>query len=103
MFKTRKRRIKEECWNLDYELIKWLNEHLKIYLKESENIVNLEYWKFKYKKKEYTQGEIIRRLIDITEIFLDSYWDEKHSSKEMEDYKNEMYDLLKLVHWYLWW
>ena len=101
-----KKTIKKECWNIDYELIKWLNEHFKIYLRDSKSIVDLSFYKYKYKKKEYTQEEIIKRLIDITDIFLDDYWLEKQDldyCKELDGLKNEMYDLLKLVHWNMWW
>lgn len=98
-----KNKIKEECWNLDYELIKWLNEHLKVYLHDSESIVDLSFYKFKYKKKDYTLEEIIKRLIEITDIFLDDYFLETINNKDLNNLKNEMYDLLKLVHWHLWW
>lgn len=107
----RKKRIKEECWNLDFELIKWLNEHLKVYLEEGSKVVDFEYHKFKYKNKEYTQLEIIKRLITITDFLLkdepygSSYTEVISASdiKTINARKNEMYDLLKLVHWQMWW
>lgn len=111
-FKTKKQKISEECWNLDYELIKWLNEHLKVYLKDSIVAVDLEFYKFKYKNNEYTQLEIINKLIEVTDYLMS---DEPHYGgnydrllskndiKKINARKNEMYDLLKLVHWNLWW
>ena len=107
-----KKTIKEECWNLDFELIKWLNEHLKVYKEESTKAVDLEYHKFKYKNTEYTQLEIINRLIEITDMLLNDEpynfgnYDRLITTKEIGTInarKNEMYDLLKLVHWQLWW
>lgn len=94
-----KKTIKKECWNLDYNLTKWLNEHLKIYKKDASEIVDLEFHKFNYKNKEYTQLQIIDKLIDITDYLLTDV----DSATKMEEYKNEMYDLLKLIHWTLWW
>lgn len=94
-----KKTIKKECWNLDYNLTKWLNEHLKIYKEDANEIVDLEFYKFNYKNKEYTQLQIIDRLIDITDYLLADI----DSATKMEEYKNEMYDLLKLIHWTLWW
>lgn len=109
-FKTKKQKISEECYSLDYELIKWLNEHLKVFKEESTKVVDLEFHKYKYKSKEYTQLEIINRLIEITDYLLN---DEPYSSylelisvqdiKRISARKNEMYDLLKLIHWELWW
>jgi len=116
MFKTKKRRIKEECWNLDYELIKWLNEHLGTYLEDSEKIVDLDYFKYKYKGREYTFRECIEMLLEDTAFLLDSdvysnreaehkytELDMKKYARELDYKKNQMYDLLKLIHWQLWW
>ena len=98
-----KKKLKQETYSLDYSLIEWLNEHLKIYLKETEGIIDLTFHKFTYKKQEYTQIEIVNRLIEITDYLLDDdnyFWG---NDKEKERLVKEMYDLLKLVHFYLWW
>ena len=102
MFKSKKKKVSEECWNLDYELCKWLNEHLKVYLEEASKVVDLEFYHFKYRGKEYTQMEIIKRLIDITDFMLEDI-DYFSEGIELTKAKNEMYDLLKMVHWHLWW
>lgn len=99
----RNKKISKECWNLDYELIKWLNEHLKVYKKEASKIVNLEFYKFTYKKKEYTQLQILDRLIEITNYLLDIDCFGDCNVELINKNKDEMYDLLKLVHWQLWW
>ena len=98
-----KKTISRECWSLDYELIKWLNEHLKTYKKEAGKVVNLEFYKFNYKKKEYTQLEILDRLIEITDYLLDIDYFGECNVELVNKNKDEMYDLLKLVHWTLWW
>ena len=98
-----KKKLKQETYSLDYSLIEWLNEHLKIYLKETEGIIDLTFHKFTYKKQEYTQLEIVNRLIEITDYLLDDdnyFWG---NDKEKERLVKEMYDLLKLVHFYLCW
>lgn len=98
-----KKKLKQETYSLDYSLIEWLNEHLKIYLKETEGIIDLTFHKFTYKKQEYTQIEIVNRLIEITDYLLDDdnyFWG---NDKEKERLVKEMYDLLKLVHFYLCW
>ena len=94
--------LKKECWSLDYSLILWLNTHLKMYLNEASTMVDLEYHKITYKKKKYTQKEVIKRLIQITDALSneDLYFGYGDDCVELKD---EMYDLLKLIHFSLWW
>ena len=92
--------LKEECWNLDLALVEWLNEHLKFFKEEVNGIINLEYHTYIYNGKEYTQLEIINRLIELTEELQDVYSIVPDDKEKMKD---EMYDLLKLVHFDLWW
>lgn len=109
--KSEQKRIKEECWSLDFYLIKWLEEHLKVFKEDASTIVDLEYHKFKYKGKEYTQLQILDRLIEVIDFLLndDNYGGSftnlmsKKEIRNLEARKNEMYDLLKLIHWQLWW
>ena len=108
MFKKKRlKKIKEECWNLDFELIKWLNEHLKVF--NEDNNVDTYYEKFTYKGKEMTFQEILDRLIYITETLYnngDYIWSlncEVATIKETNALKDEMYELLKLAHWSFWW
>lgn len=110
MFKNKKKEqlknIHEECWNIDYELIKWLNEHLKVYIQDCN--VDLDCEKFTYKGKEKTFREVLNRLIEITDILYNNgeyIFDNigNLTIKQTNNLKNEMYDLLKLVHWQLWW
>ena len=103
MLKIKRKKISKECWNLDYELVKWLNEHLKVYKEEASKIVDLEFYKFHYKKKEYTQLQILNRLIEITDYLLDVDYFENSNVELINKNKDEMYDLLKIVHWQLWW
>lgn len=97
-----KKKLKEECWNLDYELVKWLNEHLKIYLEDAGKVVDLDFYKFNYDSTTYTLKDVIERLIDITDYLIDHYydWDNLESLINNVD---EMYYLMRLIHHYLWW
>lgn len=97
----------EDCntdWNLNNEFIHWLNYHLKRYLESASTIVDLEYRKFTYKNKEYTQKQIIEKLIRLTDEFLKDEW-----GYEQDDYKkqieivDEIFDLFHLVFWNMWW
>lgn len=103
MFKTRKRRIKEECWNLDIELVKWLNEHLAVFLEDSRKFVDLTFHKYKYKGKEYTLEECVEMLIEDTWFMLNDDLYTAVVTKELEFHKKRMFDLLNLTFWQLWW
>jgi len=91
-----KKTIKKECWNVDHSLVEWINKHFKVYYNISVANIDLGYLKFKYKGKEYTQEQIIIRIIEITDRLLEIYFE---YNKEEIKLVNEMYDLLKLVHW----
>lgn len=112
MFKKKKNNdLKVECWNLDYHLVVWLNKHLKQYLEDASRIVDLDFEKFHYKGKEITFREALIMLINDTDWLLtcsayDYMRDVEQNNgnvKEINSKKDEMYDLLKLVHWQLWW
>ena len=103
--KKKERKIKsKECWNLDYELIKWLNEHLKIYKSDALKNVDLTFHKIKYRNKEYTQLEIIDLLIKYTDYMVDeeTYYS-KDNYKKINKYKNRIYELMREIHWFMWW
>lgn len=104
MKKNTKTSLKEECWSLDNSLVEWLNEHLKQYYEDASKYVKLDFHKFNYNGEILTQEQIIKRLIEITDFLLIDYYDRFGERLELMDkYLNEMYDLLKLVHWCLWW
>lgn len=100
-----KKKLKEECWNLDYSLVVWLNEHLRVYLEDADKVIDLAYYKFDYEGETYTLKEIIIKLIAITDYLKDKHFADS-SSEDLEiteRKKDEMYDILKMIHYYLWW
>ena len=59
-----KKKIRKECWDLDSAFLKWLKEHLIVYLKEASKVVDLNWHKFQYKGEELTQEQIIKKNIN---------------------------------------
>lgn len=53
-------------WNLNHEFILWLNYWFKEFKKKAS--IDLKFHKFEYKGKEMTQGEIIEKVIKLTDI-----------------------------------
>lgn len=95
----------DETWNLDYEFIKWINSRFKKYKEKAIDTVDLEYYKFKHKRKEYTQLQLIDRVIELTdEMLTDEYWDLIYTDAErLEKIKDEVFDIFKLIYGAMWW
>lgn len=97
----KKKKISKDCWCLDFAFIQWLRERLPVYLREAGQIVNLEYHKFTYKDKEYTQKELIEIMIrDINTIVNDFFWDSK--AEGYDTYK-EIFEIWAIVAPAMWW
>lgn len=89
-------------WNLNHELICWLNYWFKEFKEKAK--IHLDFHKFEYKDKVMTQGEIIDRVIELTDIIHnDIYNFEPETIKILEDAIDELFDLLKLVWGCMWW
>ena len=95
----------DETWNLNYEFILWLNSRFKKYREQAIKIVNLEYYKFEYKDKIYTQLQVIDRIIELTDYIINNdYYEMMWSDVErLEAMKNEIFDLFKISFGAMWW
>ena len=65
-----------ETWSLENTFYYWLYERLKMYMKVADPVVDLNFHKFEYKSKTYTQRELILKLIDLLKenIFSRGKW-----------------------------
>lgn len=99
MLKSKKKKLKEECWNIDYEFLKWLNIHLRTYIEDASKIVDLEYKEYEYNGITYTQKGIMERMIELTDKLTNEYF------VPNDDYEMiyEVLDLFKIVFVDLWW
>ena len=95
----------DETWNLNYEFILWLNSRFKKYKEQATKMVDLEYYKFEYKDKIYTQLQVIDRIIELTDYIIDNnYYEMMWSDIEhLEAMKNEIFDLFKISFSAMWW
>lgn len=77
-----------ETWCLDYHFYAWLYERLKMYLEAAGNVINLDYHKFEFEGKTYTQKELIDKMIRGCEIALKdngAYLVKGEDKKSMDD------------------
>ena len=93
----KKKKIRKDCWDLDVSFIYWLKERLPVFLRDASSVVDLNYRKFIYKDKEYTQEEIIKRMIELINLMGDDYVFSDPA------YIDELLDLWKLVFPRMWW
>ena len=95
----------DETWNLDWEFFKWVNSRFKQYIKDAGSVVDLEFYKFNYKGEEYTQLELINKVIELTNKLADEdYFISKfEGDEEIEKAKDEVFDIFKLISFSMWW
>ena len=84
-----------ETWSLDHVFYMWLYERLKMYKEYAGEIVNLDFHKFVYKEKEYTQRELINMMIQRLEYYF-KFFGKEDSSKSYEEYEEE-YESVKEI------
>lgn len=101
MFKKWKnKKLKEECWNIDYSFIKWLNIHLKQYIEDAGKIVDLTFREYEYCGETYTTEDIIKRMIHLSDELINEYY---AVNDDVYEYTEELLDLFRLVFYDLWW
>ena len=99
---SKKKKISKECWNLNYSFILWLKERLPVYVEEASKVVNLEYHKFNFRGEEYTQLQLINKMIELVNYLTE---DEKYFNltQESSEKTEELLEIFKLVFTTLWW
>lgn len=90
----------DETWNLDCEFIKWVNSRFKKYKEKASKIVDLESHRFEYEGKEYTQLELIDKVIKLSNEYIDT---SLLSEDKLNSIKDEIFDIFKLIFWTMWW
>ena len=100
MFKKWKnKKLKEECWNIDYSFIKWLNIHLKQYIEDAGKTIDLDWREYEYGGITYSLKGIIERMIYLSDELTNEYY----AVNDVYEYTEELLDLFRLVFYDLWW
>lgn len=95
----RKRKLRKECFNLDQAFLKWLKEHLEVYLHDASKIVDFSFRDFEHRGKMYKQDELIKRMLRLIDTAYTLYdYDEKYAEAI-----DELLDIWKLVFHSMWW
>lgn len=90
-----------ETWCLDYVFYGWLYERLKMYLEA--NCVDLSYHKFEYNGREYTQKELIDKMLHGCELALFEENEHKHLTDEEKKIVDDVRWIWATVMPAMWW
>ena len=85
-----------ETWSLDYAFVCWLLERCHLYIEKGGQIVDLDFNRFNYKDKEYTQRELIDLLIEKCQEYI-------NNDDITIDVWEEINDIWKLIGLAMWW
>lgn len=88
-----------ETWSLDLTFHLWLYERLKMYL--DVTVVDLDYHKFTYKEKEYTQREMIDGILKRLEFSFSK--DYNDCDDKQWNYVREADEMWTLIIPAMWW
>ncbi len=88
-----------ETWDLDSTFAQLIYERLMMYKEIGGEIVDLNYHKCEYLGEEYTELEMIDKMIGKCKDAMNF----SSISTDHVEIMDEVYDMLKVCHRYLWW
>lgn len=80
-----------ETWNLDGTFYIWVYERTKRFVEVAKGTIDLNYHKFNFKGKEYTQLEMINMMFERIEYCLD----EDAFDNKMDEYRKQGMDIIE--------
>lgn len=93
-----------KTWNMDYSMKQDLYETLMMYKETGGQVICLDYHKFTYKDKEYTQGELIDKILEGLKLdFKLGMYDKKRDNPEIAEKINDVWYIYALIQHCLWW
>ena len=100
----------KETFSLNMTILAYLYEHLVMYKEAASGIVNLNYHKFNINDEILTEEQCINRMLDDIRVILSvddsdcvSVEDCEEQDKIMTEKKNDLFEVLKVCFWALWW
>lgn len=90
-----------ETWDLNSTFYAWLYERLRMYVDIGGEIIDLDFHKFEWHEREYTQLELINEILDRIRF----YFSEEYNDFDIEDitYIREVGEIWALILPAMWW
>ena len=92
-----------ETYALNDTFYCWLYERLRMYVDKASKIIDLEYHRFTWKGKEYTQLDLIRELLTHLEFYFKSTEDCILLNLEEEKIVREIGEIWAILLPAMWW
>lgn len=90
-----------ETWSMDFMFFAWLYERLKVFMEV--NCIDLDFHKFEFDGKEYTQRELINKMIEGCEIALTGGYKDYHLEEEKQKKMDDVVKIWAVVFSVMWW
>jgi len=113
LFKSKKQKMKEECWDLNIAGIQWLRERLPLYLEDAGKIVDLDYkgMLFEYNGLSFTHREMLEGLVNMIEDYfyvgVKAWYELEHPNGFLIDaetyYMQEIWNVWAIIAIATWW
>lgn len=92
-----------ETYSLDDTWRMWLYEHLKMYLKKADPVVDLSDNLFTFNDEQYTQKELIEMMLSRLEFYLNPKYHYNEYDRHDYEYVNEIEQIWAVVCSSMWW
>ena len=88
-------------------MIAWLYELLKFFQEEASKVINFDFHTFTIDEETSTQAECIDRMVEDCEFYLKFgdkiYGLSKDEEKKIDNAVNDLFKVLSIVFWSMWW
>ncbi len=91
-----------ETWCLDSMFAEWLYTRCTMYLEKASEVVNLDYYKFNFRGKEYTQREAIERIRQWSLYYVKNRYESGREEKAVKALTAAS-ELWTIILPYMWW
>lgn len=90
-----------EVWSLDYTFNLWFYERLKMFKECASKMIDLDFHKFEFGGKEYTQRQMIDMMIERLEFSFKPEYD--NLDEEQYKYVTDVIKIFHKVYGAMWW
>ena len=90
-----------ETWSLDKIFVEWLYSHLKMFVEACDEVISLDYYKFDFEEKEYTQRESIGYILQACKNYLifEDLEEEEQRVKDLQSAVRLFAEILPAMWW----
>ena len=90
-----------ETWSLDKIFVEWLYSHLMMFVKDCDEVIDLDYYKFEFEGREYSQREAIDYILQACKNYLiwENLEEEEQRVKDLQSAVRLFAEILPAMWW----